>query len=258
MLRYHHAAGQVLEVTAVVDEAARAAVVKQERRLGIRLPSAVAEWYALPELQELVAAGSNDSHYGLAELGRPYQGWGDGTRDFLAEGLLLIRAENQGVCHWAVPLGEGDDPPVLVEVDSDPDELEWQVYARSFTEYAFTLAWDFRAFAMPHGVAAQELRLRPEDRLLLEDRFHQRPQTYAWPGSVNYRFERPGQRVIVWDAPPPHPAEQTDWWLLADTVEALRDLITQLWRCGELARRLYSTSGADAEDVLTDLRQSHP
>jgi hypothetical protein len=187
---------------------------------------------------------------------------GSGRRDFVGEGLLVIRIENQGVCHWAVPLDDGDDPRVLVEVDSPPDRLAWQLHAPSFSEYVFTLAWDRLAFGLPDGLAAQDEPLGQQDLALLEQRFVQRPSTYAWPGRVNYRFERGDQRVVVWNAdgfdhddPRAEFGGQADWWLHAGTAASLASLARELRGCGGLATRLYAVSGGSAaEQVVSDLR----
>jgi hypothetical protein len=47
VLRFQQATCQLLAVSPVVDEAARAVLDDRERRLGVRIPAAVAEWYGL-------------------------------------------------------------------------------------------------------------------------------------------------------------------------------------------------------------------
>ncbi len=246
----------------VVDEAARAAISDRERRLGVKIPAAVAEWYPLRGAVEILVGASDDEAVGLEELGEPLDGWGGGRRDFVREGLLIIRIENQGVCHWAVPLDKGDDPQVLVEVDSPPDRLLWQLHAPNFSGYVFTLAWDRLAFGLPYGLAAQDQPLGQQDLALLKRRFVQRPSTYTWPGRVTYRFERDDQRVVVWNAdgfdhddPRAEFGAQADWWLHAGTGASLASLARELRGCGELATRLYAVSGgAAAEQVVSELR----
>ena len=248
----------------VVDEAARAAISDRERRLGVTIPAAVAEWYTLGGADAVeVLAGSNDDYaLRIEELGEPFDGWGGGRRDFIREGLLVIRIENQGVCYWAVPLDDGDDPRVLVEVDSPPDRLLWQLHAPSFSAYVFTLGWDRLAFGLPYGLAAQDQPLGERDLALLEQRFVPQPSTYAWPGRVNYRFERGDQRVMVWNADGFEPDDpraefggQADWWLHAGTATSLASLAGELRGCGGLATRLYAISGGSAaEQVISDLR----
>jgi hypothetical protein len=262
MLRFHQATCELLGMVPLVDKAARAAIDDRERRLGVKIPAAVAEWYRLRAAVEILAGDSADDVVAIGELGEPFDGWGSGRRDFVREGLLVIRIENQGVCHWAVPLEDGDDPRVLVEVDSPPDRLVWQLHAPSFSGYVFTLAWDRLAFGLPYGLAAQDGPLGQQDLALLEQRFVRRPSTYAWPGRVNFRFERGDQRVVVWNAdgfdhddPRAEFGGQADWWLHAGTAASLASLAGELRGCGGLATRLYAVSGgAPAEQVVSDLR----
>jgi hypothetical protein len=163
-----------------------------------------------------------------------------------------------------VPLDDGDDPRVLVEVDSPPDRLVWQLHARSFSGYVFSLGWDRLAFGLPYGLAAQDQPLGEGDLALLEQRFVRRSDTYAWPGRVNYRFERGDQRVVVWNAngfePDDPRAElggQADWWLFAGTVTSLASLAGELRGCGGLAERLYAVSGGSAAaQVVSELGAS--
>lgn len=261
MSQFHAASLELLGWPPTVDTAAGKAIARQERRTGVSIPAAVAEWYALPGATDLRLCG--DRVVGIDELGEPLDGWGTGTRDFAGEGLLIIRVENQGVCHWAVPLDEGDDPRVLVEVDSRPDNVIWRPYSPSFSEYVFTLAWDSLAASLPFALAAQDGPLDEADLALLKARFTRRPSTYSWPGRINYRFERGDQRVTVWnsegfDDDDPRAAfnfDQADWTLQAGTADSLAALARELLDCGGLATSLYAVGGGEeAERVVAGLR----
>jgi hypothetical protein len=115
MLRFHQQTCELLGIDPVVDAAARAAISDRERRLGVRIPAAVVEWYMLGGADAVVVlAGANDDYaLGIEELGEPFDGWGGGRRDFVREGLLVIRIENQGVSlgraagRWRRPAGAG-------------------------------------------------------------------------------------------------------------------------------------------------------
>ena len=251
VLRFHQATCKLLAMSPVVDEAARGLIDDRERRLGVRIPAAVAEWYVLRGAVDVLAGANGDHPRGADGLGEPLANWGGAPRDFVREGLLVVCTENQAVCHWAVPLNEGPDPRVLVERGGWGREPVWQLHAASFSNYVFALAWDRVAFALPYGLAAQDLPLRTEDVDLLERGFVQRQRTYAWPGATNYRFERPEQRVVIWDGD-----RQADWWLLAATDQALASLARHLWGCGQLATSLYGCghNGHRAEEVVAGLR----
>jgi hypothetical protein len=254
MLRFHQATCELLGMPPVVDLPSRAAIAERERQLGVKLPASVAEWYSLPGAVNVLVGATDDHAVRIEELGEPFDGWGKGPRDLVGEGLLLIRTENQGVCHWAVRLDDGADPRVLIEVDSKPDAVIWRLHAASFSDYVRTLAWDALAFGLPFGLAAQDAPLERHDLALLEREFVQKDRTWGWPGHTNYRFERGDQRVIVWDG-----AGQADWWLFAPTAEALAGLARTLWDCGGLAASLYGAcrdaSVQDvAEEVLAALR----
>ena len=251
VLRFHQATCQLLAMSPVVDEAARAVIDNRERRLGVSIPAAVAEWYGLRGAVDVLAGANGDHPRSAARLGEPSGNWGGAPRDLVPEGLLVVCTENQAVCHWAVPLDEGPDPQVLVERGDSGQEPVWQHHAPSFSDYVFALAWDRVAFALPYGLAAQDVPLRTEDVGRLERGFVQRQRTYAWPANTSYRFERPEQRVVIWDGD-----RQADWWLLAATEQALASLARQLWGCGQLATSLYGCghNGQRAEEVVARLR----
>jgi len=251
VLRFHQATCQLLAMSPVVDEAARAVIDDRERRLGVSIPAAVAEWYGLRGAVDVLAGANGDHPRSAARLGEPSGNWGGAPRDLVREGLLVVCTENQAVCHWAVPLDEGPDPQVLVERGDSGQEPVWQHHAPSFSDYVFALAWDRVAFALPYGLAAQDVPLRTEDVGRLERGFVQRQRTYAWPANTSYRFERPEQRVVIWDGD-----RQADWWLLAATEQALASLARQLWGCGQLATSLYGCghNGQRAEEVVARLR----
>lgn len=250
MLAFHEAACELLGMAPAVDLQERAAIAERERLLAVKLPAAVIEWYSLRGALEVLAGATGDRALGATELGEPPDGWGGGPRELLRQGLLVIRVEHQGTCHWAVRLDDGADPRVLVEVGSRQDTPIWRLHAASFSDYVFTLAWDRQAFLLPYCLAAQDVRLDGRDLALLEQEFSQRQRTWAWPGHTNYRFERGDQRVVVWDGD-----QQADWSLLAGSAEGLAALAGRVWGCGELASSLYAPAAEMAsEEVLAALR----
>jgi hypothetical protein len=255
MLRFHRAACARVGLPATLDEDALDALEERQGQLGITFPGALSEWWAVPGGLDVLAGAQGDHPRGIAELGAP-EPWGDGERDFTAEGLLVVCAENQGVCHWAVPLGEGGDPRVLIEVDGAPGEPSWREYAASVSAWVAASAWDKAAFDLPLGLTAQDRPLADSDLRLLEREFNSGPATFGWPGETVWRFEWQDQRVLVWAG-----ADGADWWLLAETAEALGDLAGTLWSCGGLAGSLSAVQldvddedGAAESRVLAELR----
>jgi hypothetical protein len=91
----------VVGVPAVVDPARQAFVASRGRELGIQIPAAVAEWYAIDGAAEYLAEHSTNDIVPIEELGLAA-----GGRDLAARRLLLA-VENQYCCDWVVSL-----PPV--------------------------------------------------------------------------------------------------------------------------------------------------
>ena len=119
MLSFHRATFELLGTEPRTSIAAIGRLERTEHACGIRLPPSVREWYSNDDALPILAAHSNDDppiplrEFSLTEstVGR----------------LIPIRHENQGVCTWAILLDGSDDPPVLVEVDSDG--TAWQPVA---------------------------------------------------------------------------------------------------------------------------------
>ncbi len=217
------------------DRSALAAVARREEELGFPLPAALAEWYALPQLVEHLAAHNPGDFVPVEDLEE-------------ADGRLVIAQESVGVCTWAVPLDEGHDPPVLVEVDLTPGF--WQLHAASFSAFAATLAWDAE-LETGRMLMAHNPPMRPTDLALLRGRFTEAGTTHVWPARTTYRFERGRDRVALWDR-----EDASDWCLCSDTTAGLTALARELWDCGDLAGQLYAPVGEDedAHEVLSQLR----
>lgn len=236
MLKYHQNAIDLLPVPPSVSDANASIIGGRERLLGMRFSKSVAEWYALDGSVDLLRKYSNCDHpVPIDELGAPIENWyGNGRRDFVEERLLWFMTENQGVCNWAIDLQGGDDPAVLVEVDS-PTHDDWKVLASSFSEFIYCQIWDHPQDAATCG--SQEEALSKTDLQLLQERFVTGPTTACWPGNRNLRFGSPDGRVLIWDSVD-HGA---DWWLFAVNAEAMARLIESVWDLGKLSETLYFT-----------------
>lgn len=221
-------------------------VADAEERLGASLPDALADWYALSGAAEFLARTSDDTLATVERLGagKPFEVGNDG--------LLVIGVENQGVCEWAVSVRDGADPAVLVAFDPGCSE-SWQVHAAHFSEYVQALVWDELTFALPYRLAAQDVPPSSRELRLLRSAFHEQVTTFTWPARDNYRFERPGQRLLIWAGD-----GQADWYLCGATATDLSLLAADLWGCGNLNETLYEADRYDqpspTELLLGELR----
>ncbi|WP_394831397.1 SMI1/KNR4 family protein [Pendulispora rubella] len=236
------------------DDAAMAALVAREQKLGISLPASFVEWYGMLGGIELLQRNSNcDNPVPIVRLGASLDGPWDDPTDCVAEGLLIFMVENQGVCVWAVQLGRSDDPPVLVACDPD---YEWQPCAETFSSFIECQIWDHAeilADTTPHArmvIQAQDLPLRSDDLAFLRRNFTERTTTRGWPGDIQYRFEHGETRLLLWDG-----EDQADWWICARTSENLTEIVEKLWYCGDLRATLWSNDPR-AEEVLQNVRAS--
>lgn len=233
MTSYHSESCARLRLPVAPDRRALAALARRERELGFPLPGALAEWYALPQLVGYLAARNPADFVPVEDVEE-------------VDGRLVIAQENLGMCTWAVPLDERDDPPVLVEVDLAPGS--WQPHARSVSAYVAALAWDAD---LESGLLlmAHNPRVRAADLVLLRRRFTEAGSTHVWPARTTYRFERGGDRVVVWDR-----EDGSDWCLRSDSAAGLAALARELWECGDLAEQLYAPADEAANRVLSELR----
>jgi len=248
MLRFHGAAIELLPAQPAFSRANADTVAKREAQIGRKLPAAVREWYCLDQCVDVLREHSNcDQPVPLEQLGAAADDWyGAGPRDFLQGDLLWIMTENQGVCNWAVRLDGSDDPPVVVEVDSAPNEV-WLPLASSFSEFIFCQIWDHpQNFGQ---CCAQEADLTENDWQYLQNKFVAGPKTTAWPGTVNLRFHSADGRILIWYAED-HGA---DWFLFAPAEEEMVRLLRNVWSCGDLATTLYARDNV-AEQALTRVR----
>ena len=248
-------------VPAVVDPGRRRFLAERERELGIRIPAAVAEWYAIDGAVEHLIQGSCAVIVRLEQLGTAVDG-GD-----LAAGRLLVALDCQGCCDWLVDLAstlpggwdvplpglatpaehqaavaKGADPPVWLSWPGEP-AATWTLAASRFSTYAYAEAWDIAFGALPHYElvpAFDGVPFGDSDLALLRREMVAGPRSYGWAGHfgaadlVVHRFERPSQRVRV----AAHP-EESEWWLAAESAEGLERLVELLSKAnGALARKL--------------------
>ena len=249
MPRFHQAALELIITKPGFSDTNARILAERERISGRSFPAAVREWYSFDRSVELLQAYSNcDWPVPLDRLGAPAENWyGAGPRDFLQGNLLWFMTENQGVCNWAVKLDGSDDPPVMVEVDSAPND-RWRQLTASFSEFIFCQIWDHPPFLQ---CCAQEGDLAPQDLQLLNRQFASGPITRVWPGSFNRRFSSADGRVLIWSSD----EHGADWFLFANGEARMENLLRSLWQCGNLPGTLYGI-GPEAERALARVRKA--
>jgi hypothetical protein len=195
---YHRDATALLPTSPRFSGTAAEVLDRRERELGIQFPDAIREWYLLEGAVDLLRQHSNaDKPLPIDRLGEPFSNWyGCGSRDFVAQGLVVFMHENQGVCNWAFKLDGSPDPEVVVEVDTAPND-EWLPCADKFSTFIYCQVWDYRHVLDIEndgvGVSAQEPGLAQSDLQFLQANFLQRPTTCCWPGNAK-PLRGPGQR----------------------------------------------------------------
>jgi hypothetical protein len=221
--------------------------------MGRILPASVREWYELENARRLLLEHSNhDPPVDLSEFGKPQRDTRSGaSHDLLAEDLLVFRRENQGVCTWAIRLDGSDDPPVVVDVDTQ--FTSWIESAPSFSEHLYAWMWDYSV-----GLAklrSDDLLIQAQNRSLSKDalafltnQFRAELVTHGWPGHTQYRFFNADQRILIWADP-----DQADWFLTADNEESLAKLVTSVSPVDALGEALWSHT-AQGEALLTKIR----
>lgn len=238
---FHQATFDLLEVEPQTSASARAELESTERRLGLRLPDSVREWYSCKYALHILAEHSNqDPPIPVHEFALSESSVGP---------LISIRWENQGVCTWAILLDGSEDPPVFVDVDSNG--TNWQRLAPTFSTYVYTCVWDYRlVFQRPGLVQAQNDPLSSETLEVLSRSFEQRPSTFGWPGSVQYRFAGPQkQGIIIWS----QEGQSADWFVAAEEAVSLESVLRLVWNLDEVGKSFYDCSNLGKE-VLTTIR----
>jgi len=189
-------------------------IIFAERKLGIRLPESVREWYSEIDGRNVLSKYSNDD-------------WALDPSEFArvevcGKELVKFLVENQDVCWWGFELNGSDDPPVQVNLDPPPDNL-FQ-YAATFSEFTYVRVFDFDGwydedrFLLEIREPLQQATIR-----WLESRFVSEPRSFGWPGTTTYRFSSSLGRVVIWQS-----EGQAEWILTAPSSTALDNLKQRL------------------------------
>lgn len=238
-MSYHGATLQLLKTRPRVTPEHQLHVADVEKRINCPLPPSLREWYAYSTAIEILADHSNSDH--------PIALQDFAIIEWKGRRLLPLRIENQGVCTWAAFLDGSDDPPVVVDVDSEGDH--WQPHAATFSAYVHACVWDFRqVHERPALVQAQNQPLTDVAVDALRRLFPAGPQTEGWPGHTQFRFDAEMSSILIWAA-----EDQADWFIGADDAVALEATLTKVWSLDGLGDSCYDCSPV-GKSVLSKLR----
>ncbi|WP_433788785.1 hypothetical protein [Actinoplanes sp. CA-252034] len=179
------AAYEIVGRTDVMAEVAAELLALQEWAGG-PLPAAVEEWFRFGGDQRLDSVSCN-------RITRTENLTGPTVARFLESGYLLLETDSQECCRWVVPVpGEDGDPPVYLIDPEDDACASRSRYADTFSDYAFTTAWD--AVLWSGELSAEfDHPLPPGALFALGSRLTRLPETYGWAMNQGcdrvYRFD---------------------------------------------------------------------
>jgi len=160
--------------------------------------------------------------------------------------VLVLSDENQGVCSWGVPLGEGSTQ-VLVGGELLDAGRATVRYTASIKDFIEARRWDRACLSGPL-LQAQATELDQASLGYLRQRLAPAVATSGWPGPAQYRFEGQDVRVMLWSQ-----AGQCDWWISGSNEPALEAFAQGLLSLPDLRSALWSNDDAGAK-LLEDLR----
>ncbi|HEY3496077.1 MAG TPA: SMI1/KNR4 family protein [Polyangiaceae bacterium] len=217
MSQFHQASFELAGWVPASSAAAEAEVLRLEQRLGVRLPQAFRELLASDAWPGFLQAFSDGDE--PIEPARMPLDERQTPETVEHRRRLVFMLENQGVCAWAIDLGEDPDPEVQVEVDSG-DPPTWQACAEHFSTWLYCQVFD-RKLLESAMFAAQAEPLAPAVLRELGASMMEGPRTRAWPGRENIRLRCELGEVLLWSGD-----DQCDWWIAPrspDTATALLD-----------------------------------
>lgn len=236
---YHDRSYRLLGTTLIEDAVSIQRLADVQRRLGRTMPPSAAEWYRRGDAISILRKHSNDDP--------PIDVAAFETIAWQSRLLLPIRHENQGVCTWAIHIDGSDDPPVLVDVDTNGNQ--WNPFADTFSEYIYLGIWDYkRVFGQPALVQAQSRPLSSEAIAAMRSTHVQEVSTHGWPGGMQYRFEASNNAILIWSN-----TDQADWFAAASTANALKDLLQSIWTLDDVGGEFYGCSD-EGENALKQIK----
>jgi hypothetical protein len=217
--------------TPIASPDSESVLLALKRRLHRVLPRTFRELFALENGPALLGQFSNsDIPIPPRRLAEPLGRWPG--YDALGDQLLPFMIESQGVCVWAVRLDAGDDPPVVVEVDSGTPP-RWRLCADRFSCWLKCQVLD-RNLWQSCWFFAQAGPLSPEALSRLRRCFEEGPETYGWPGQTNYRSYNARARLLLWDGD-----EQCDWSIQPASAEVAAAALDEIEEIAGIGDKLY-------------------
>jgi hypothetical protein len=212
---------------------AEADLLAVEQRISRKLPAAFREFYSIEDARALLKYYSNsDRPLSVAELAEPMSPRWD-NYDPMDDKILPFMIENQGVCVWGVRFDGGDDPPVVVEVDSGTPP-RWQLCAERFSDWLGSQVDNFRVLKSSWFVA-QAPALTDSILRLLRQHFEEGLQTHAWPGETNYRFCNSRSELVLWST-----KGQSDWWIAPRSADMAAAALDEIEEVAGIGKNLYA------------------
>jgi hypothetical protein len=219
-----------------------------EQRIGRKLPAVFREFYSIEDARALLKYYSNsDRPLSVAELAEPMSPRWD-NYDPVDDKILPFMIENQGVCVWGVRLDGGDDPPVVVEVDSGTPP-RWQLCAERFSDWLGSQVENFRVLKSSWFVA-QAPALSDSVVRLLRQHFEEGMQTHVWPGETNYRFCNSRSELVLWST-----KGQSDWWIAPRSPDVVAAALDEIEEVAGIGKNIYAPREQD-EETLRIWRES--
>ena len=239
-MTFHDATFRLLGSEPRFSLTAKNCLDESQHRLGITLPASVRDWYERESAIRVLADYSNEDppiEVSQFELIR----WQSKT-------LMPIRYENQGACTWAIEIDDSDNPPVLVDVDTNG--THWNLLAKSFSAYVYSCVWDYKiVLNQPALVQAQNRKLSDVARKELFKRLTPEVTTHGWPGRTQLRFRDSGFGVLIWDS-----EEQADWFVGASDNESLRLGLEAVWELDSVGNSFYDCTESGRQ-VLAQMQR---
>lgn len=222
----------MLDIDAISAAAAHESRTAIEGQLGRRLPNSVARLLQFPGLMGSVATVYESDPEFPASLRFVDRTKMPGAGD----DILWLMTENQGVCWWGVPLGAGDDPPVLVGGDPLESGASTATFAKSVGEFVLAMAWDKNLMSHDLLIQAQADPIDQETLRSLDSRYSERVRTLGWPAMENRRYEGPdGLLLSIWSG-----VSQCDWYIAAAAPAPVKEAVAWLRLQSNLEQALWS------------------
>lgn len=226
----------------------------------IQLPQAVKELFSLATYDRIL--NGNDDHpitldgfYAqTSSLTNHDPKWGRAKfksfgafsyRGSVEDDYFLFMYENQGVYHWAVLLGVGDDPPVLIR-ENRPNR-PWIPSALRFTDFVYGRLFDWGTDLDEHGFYVNDKAVSDEDFAYLASVMQPDVITRSISRWMTYRYRGDGFRVSIMQ--PSDNANQSHWQVYADTPDKIHVLLECLQPIGNVVDNLNAFIGDDVGQV---------